>query len=305
MNSPLDLQQAQDFVSFIAEQIGRIPAAAWVGIVGAAVVAWWANRGQAERLRLQLEAERDRLTEQLDHDSSKLGIELAEAATEKALERTHSMRREVYFAVASQLARTHARFAQVPMMESVPTGLADDLFLELGRIELVGDSRSRPIAQAVAQAYHDAGRVVVGAHLPVAQASLELEGSERACRNVAEDLEEVGKRLSNIRGQQLGGIVNPEGLDELPALTQQLAELRERQDSLHAARSKALATLGQARDEAQKQIASALGECMLQATKLSSAMRRDLGFDEQQQGSDGDDAAQAYVQLSRARGAPL
>ncbi len=298
MNSLLDWQQAQDFVSFVADQIGRVPAAAWVGIVGAAVVAWWANRGQTERLRLQLEAERDRLTEQLDHDSSKLGIELAEAATEKALERTHTMRREVYFAVASQLARTHARLAQLATMESAPAGLTDELHLELGRIDLVGDGRSRQMAHAVAQAYRDAGLAVAGAHLPVAQAHLELEGFERACRNVAEDLQEIGERLANIRGQQAGGIVNPQGLEELPALTQQRAELRERQESLHAARLKALAAVGLARDEARRQITSALAACSLQSTKLSAAMRRALGFDEQAQGAVGEGAAEAYAPLA-------
>lgn len=297
MNSPLDWQQAQDFVAFIADQIGRIPAAAWVGIVGAAIVAWWANRGQTERLRLQLEAERERLTEKLDHDSSKLGIELAEAATERALERTQSMRREVYFAVASQLARTQARFAQAATMDSIPAGWSDDLHLELGRIELVGDGRSRELAQAVSRAYRAAALAVIDAHRPVAQARLELEGSERACRNVAEDLQELGERLSGIRNQQAGGIVNPAGLEELPALTQQQADLRERQEALHAAQSKALATVGSAHDEAQRQITAALEACTLQAKKLSAAMRRELGFDDPRQGADGDGASEAFVQL--------
>jgi hypothetical protein len=204
----------QSFVLLVAEQIERIPAAAWVGIVGAFIVAWWANRGQTERLRIQLEAENERLTEQLQYDNSRLSLELAGAATARGRERTTSMKREVYFAAISQLAKTDHLLAQTPIDEAPDLGVADGLAFELSRVELVGGKRARELATAVTSTYRNASAAALQAHEQVDAKRRELEAAELEWRSAVAQRELVVVQMESILSESTAGIINPPGMEE-------------------------------------------------------------------------------------------
>lgn len=278
MNASVDWQALQEFVAGVAAHVERIPAAVWVGIVGAGVVAWWANRGQTQRLQLQLQAERERLTEKLEHDSARLGFEFSEAASARALERTVSMRREVYFAAASELARADLRLAEVPLQDALPSGLTDDLVLELGRVELVGEGESRRLAAMAIAAYIHADLAAAKAYLPVSAAEQELGKAEFDFRRSTQELEVLHTQMRRVREESDSGIVNPQGLSDLPGLSKRAEELKSLMDSAHDRRLTAIEGLGKARDSAIHEIGVALQESRRVGVQLAMAMRRELGF---------------------------
>jgi hypothetical protein len=278
MNASVDWQALQEFVASVATHIERIPAAVWVGIVGAGVVAWWANRGQTQRLQLQLQAERERLTEKLDHDSARRGFEFSEAASARALERTVSMRREIYFAAASELARADLRLVRVPLQDALPSGLTNELVLELGRVELVGEGECRRLAAMAIAAYTHADLAAAKAYLPVSAAEQELGKAEFDVRGATQELEALHTQMRRVRDESDSGIVNPQGLSDLPRLSKRADELKSLMDSAHDRRLTAIVGLDQARDAALHEIGVALQESRRVGAQLAAAMRRELGF---------------------------
>lgn len=278
MNASVDGQPLLDFMTATAAQFEKIPPAWWIGLVGAGVLAWWVNRGQMLKLQLQLQAERDRLTETLDHHRARLDRELSEAASARALERIAAMRREVYFATASALAKAELRLVQVPLQDALPSGLTSEVVLELARVELIGDRECRHLAAKAVTAFTHAELAAATAHLPVETAEHELGKAEFDCRRSMQELESLHAQIRRVREESESGIVNPTGLSDLPGQSKRVEDLKGLTDSAHARRLAATEQLGQARAIARREIDAALQECKQVSAQLAAAMRRELGF---------------------------
>ena len=188
------------------------------------------------------------------------------------------MRREVYFAAASELARADLRLAEVPLQDALPGGLTNDLVLELGRVELVGEGESRRLAAMAIAAYTHADFAAAKAYLPVSAVEIELGKAEFDFRRSTQELEALHTQMRRVRDESDSGIVNPQGLSDLPGLSKRAEELRSLVDSAQDRRLTSIERLGKARDVAIREIGEALQESRRVGAQLAVAMRRELGF---------------------------
>ncbi len=85
-------------------------------------------------------------------------------------------------------------------------------------------------------------------------------------------------QMRRVREESDSGIVNPQGLSDLPGLSKRAEELKSLIDSAHDRRLTAIEGLGKARDAAIHEIGMALQESRRVGAQLAMTMRRELGF---------------------------
>jgi len=233
-----------------------IPDVVWSGVIASALTlsgVLIANRSSTNRLKLQLE-----------HDAS-----------EKAKERTATLRREVYLRAAEELVKANAHLAGLPQIDLSKTNLGDGLqgfFSAAARLQLIAEPKTALLVNQLAAEYGELVFRLMTHLVPVSDAKSDIQ--------IADDLyskaqAEVNRILSEMTKLNESGRPAPSVFE---ALDRSLRFQQDQAAKYASKRNDAWERFNQHNITFQKYLLSQLRDIGSKQIPVMIEIRRDLGL---------------------------
>lgn len=173
-----------------------IPDVVWSAVIASALTlsgVLMSNRSNTNRLRLQLQ-----------HDAS-----------EKAKERTATLRRDVYLRAAEELVKANAHLASLPQLDLSKTNLGDGLqgfFAAAARLQLVAEPRTALLVSQLAAEYGELVLTLMTHLMPIGRARSDIQIADDLYSNAQA---EVARILSEMAKLNESGRPDPQTFQAL------------------------------------------------------------------------------------------
>jgi hypothetical protein len=271
-----------DVLRLVVAQIERVPAVAWAGVLifAGAVIVWRTNAQSTRRLRMQLDAEEERLRLQLQETAHRQSEQLKGDSSERRTERAAAMRREAYFDALGEIGA--ASFLLVSLPNTDPANgdsrLLDPLLKALSRVGLVAEDSGRALAARLTGQYLDAMRVAMKARQPAAEAKAALDVSKKAAEYLTDQREAITRKKGVLLDLKPSEFASPENQSALAWYDKSINDLTKRLTDANEELIARIRDRGAAGVAAVDTVAEAMSPLRATLRELELALRVELGF---------------------------
>lgn len=271
-----------DVLRYVVAQIERVPAVAWAGVLtfAGAVIVWRAKLQDTKRLRIQLDAEEERLRLQLQEAGLRQSEQLRSDSSERRTERAAATRREAYFDALGEIGA--ANFLLVSLPNTDPANgdarLLDPLLKALSRVGLVAEDSGRALAEKLTGQYLEAMRVAMKARQPAAEAKAALDVSKKAAEYLTDQREAITKKKGVLLDLKPSELVSPENQTALAWYDKSINDLTRRLNDANEELIARIRDRGAAGVAAVDTVAEAMNPLRTTLRELELALRVELGF---------------------------
>jgi hypothetical protein len=149
-------------MAYLVDLIRSVPDVVWSGLIASALTlsgVLISNRSNTNRLQIQLQ-----------HD-----------ATEKAKERTATLRREVYLRAAEELTKANSHLASLPQADLAKTNAAEGLqgfFAAAAKLQLVAEPKTALLVNQLVSAYGELLLRLMARLMPLQKARVDISISD-------------------------------------------------------------------------------------------------------------------------------
>lgn len=236
--------------------LNSIPATFWAALVGAMLALTGvliSNRGNTTRLKIQLQ-----------HDAS-----------EKAKERTATLRREIYLRTVEELVKANAHLASLPQLDLSKTNLNDGmlgLFSTAARLQLVAEPKTALLVNELVGSYGELILKLMTDLIPVNHARTDKDIAD-GMYNQAQA--HISRLLSEMAKQNESGKPDPQAFAALGASL----EFHQKQAQSYASqRQTAWENYNRGSQHFQRRLLGEIRELAPRQIPVMIEIRRDLGL---------------------------